>query len=241
MREWAKKEIELACKRENPDRKEDWFDYGCACYESAFKAFESLLEDEHSGFSISITKRILNRLIDGKVLTPIEDTPDVWREISSCGDEIVEEYQCKRMSELFKKVYSDGTIKYSNINRIIGVNISDGVSLTNGLISNIIDEMYPITMPYFPPDKPFRVYFEDFLSDPKNGDYDTMGIFYVLTPQDEEVEINRFFTEDGGSFKEITEEEYDAMRRRTIMEARIFPAPVYKSEFLDKTLNIKEK
>ena len=73
MREWAKKEIELACKRENPDRKDGEFDYGCACYESAFKAFESLLEDKHSGFSISITKRILNRLIDRKVLTPIFD------------------------------------------------------------------------------------------------------------------------------------------------------------------------
>lgn len=212
MREWAKKEIELACKRENPDRKDGEFDYGCACYESAFKAFESLLEDKHSGFSISITKRILNRLIDRKVLTPIEDTPDVWEEISPCGDEIVKEYQCKRMSALFKKVYSDGTVKYSDIDRCVCIDINNGLSFKNGFVSNIIDEMYPITMSYFPPDKPFRVYREDFLSDPKNGDYDTMGIFYVITPQDERVEINRFFTEDGDSFKEITKEEYEAMK-----------------------------
>ena len=49
LQEWAKNEVEIACKRENPDRKEGEFDYGCACYESALKAFESLCEDGHSG------------------------------------------------------------------------------------------------------------------------------------------------------------------------------------------------
>lgn len=76
--DWAKREVELACKRENPNKKPGEFDYGCACYESALKALNSLAEDGHSGFSMSITKQILNRLIDGKPLTPIEDTDDVW-------------------------------------------------------------------------------------------------------------------------------------------------------------------
>lgn len=71
MTEWAKREVEIACKRENPDRKEGEFDYGYACYESALKAFYCLMEDWHSGMSIGITKNILNRLIDGKCLTPI--------------------------------------------------------------------------------------------------------------------------------------------------------------------------
>lgn len=43
MLEWAKQEIELACKLECGDRPKDEFDYGCACYESALKAFKSLL------------------------------------------------------------------------------------------------------------------------------------------------------------------------------------------------------
>ena len=30
--DWAKREVEIACKRENPSRKEGKFDYGCACY-----------------------------------------------------------------------------------------------------------------------------------------------------------------------------------------------------------------
>ena len=213
MINWAKKEVELACKRENPNRKDGEFDYGCACYESALKAFQSLLEDKHSGFSIGITKRILNRLIDGKVLTPVEDTPDIWETLTWHREGITEHYQCKRMSALFKDVYADGTVKYRDIDRVKCVDMNNpNIVFGNGFISNIIDEMYPITMPYFPPDKPFRVYREDFLSDPKNGDYDTMGIFYVITPRDERVEINRFFTEGGGSFKEISGEEYNEMK-----------------------------
>lgn len=37
LQEWAKNEVEIACKRESLDRKEGEFDYGCACYESALK------------------------------------------------------------------------------------------------------------------------------------------------------------------------------------------------------------
>lgn len=72
--EWAKNEIAIASKRERGNKPENEWDYGCACYNSALKAFESLLGDGHSGTSISFTKNILNRLIDRKPLTPIEDT-----------------------------------------------------------------------------------------------------------------------------------------------------------------------
>ena len=82
MSEWAKKEVEIACKMENPNIELDEngmpkeFDYGCSCYGSALKAFKSLCEDGHSGMSIGFTKQILNRLIDGKPLTPIEDAEE---------------------------------------------------------------------------------------------------------------------------------------------------------------------
>ena len=93
MKKWAKREVEIACKKENPDQKEGEWDYGCACYESALKAFDSLMEDGHSGFSIGMTKHILNRLIDGKPLTPIEDVPEVWLDAGSrYGDGT--RYQC---------------------------------------------------------------------------------------------------------------------------------------------------
>ena len=68
MERWAENEVAIACRREKPDRKDGEWDYGCACYESALKAFQSLCNDGHSGFSIGLTKAILNRLIDGKSL-----------------------------------------------------------------------------------------------------------------------------------------------------------------------------
>ena len=79
--DWARKEVELAKIIEAKDLKEDEFDYGGACYDSALKAFESLTEDGHSGFSIKLTQGVLNRLIDGKPLTPIVDTDDIWKSI----------------------------------------------------------------------------------------------------------------------------------------------------------------
>ena len=55
---------------------------GIACYESALRAYRSMMRDSKDKFYISVTKGILNRLIDGKCLSPIEDTPDVWENIS---------------------------------------------------------------------------------------------------------------------------------------------------------------
>lgn len=224
MSDWAKREVEIACKHENPDRKEGEFDYGCACYESALKAFNSLMEDGHSGFSIGLTKQILNRLIDGKPLVPIEDTDDVWED---CGrwDENDERnhYQCKRMSSLFKDVYPDGTVKYTDNNRVIKVNMMNDTTWNSSLTNQIVEELFPLTMPYMPEDKPFRVFCEDFFTDPKNGDYDTVGVFYIIKPNGERVDINRFFKEGGnlyGCFEEITEDEY-IERKNTINERGI--------------------
>lgn len=202
MQTWAEKEIEIACKRDG-----DW-DYGCACYESALKAFKSLMGDGHSVFSIGMTKHILNRLIDGKPLTPIEDMDDVWNEITRGGDELV--FQCSRMSSLFKNVYADGTVKYNDIDRQYGVDVNNpDNTFSNGLVTKIIDEMFPITMPYYPAGKPIAVYCEDFLTNKKNGDFDTRGIFYAIKPDGEKIEINRFFKEAKDGWNEIDEAEYN--------------------------------
>ena len=222
MLDWAKREVEIACKKENPDRKEGEFDYGCACYESALKAFESLCGDEHSGFSIKMTQSILNRLIDGQPLTPIEDTDDIWKKYSRPEDG-PEVYQCKRMSSLFKDVYADGTIKYSDVDRSYHISIHDpNDTYYSGLVRAIIDEMFPITMPYMP-GKPIKVYCEDFLTDKKNGDFDTVGVFYAVKTENGEqqrIEINRFFREpegnEEGNWTEISKEEYYERKDRKL-------------------------
>lgn len=212
MKDWAKREVEIACKHENPDRKEGEWDYGRVCYESALKAFNSLMEDGHSGFTIGLTKQILNRLIDGKPLVPIEDTDDVWNEVGWSSDDKTTHYQCKRMRSLFKDVYSDGTIKYTDNNRVIGVNLdSPNVAWHSHITRDIVEELFPLTMPYMPADKPYKVFCEDCLTDPKNGDLDTIGVFYILKPDGDRVEVNRYFKEGStvyGGWDEISLEEY---------------------------------
>lgn len=223
MLDWAKREVEIACKKENPNRKEGEFDYGCACYESALKAFESLCEDGHTVFSIKMTQAILVRLLDGQPLTPVEDTDDVWNICGRSESDEKKTYQCKRMYSLFKDVYADGTVKYKDNNYCYCVNIHNpNCTYSSGLVSNIIYDMFPIVMPYMP-GKPIKVYCEDFLTDKKNGDFDTVGIFYALKTENGEqhkIEINRFFREPEGDeedvWTEISKEEYDERKARKL-------------------------
>ena len=210
---WAEREIEIACKHERGDSgsKDGEWDYGCACYESALKAYKSLMGDGHTGFSIGMTKYILNRLIEHKPLTPIEDKEDVWNDISDISGGCVN-YQCKRMSSLFKYMYPDGTIKYRDVNRFYGVNLDNpNGSYHSGLIDRVMEELYPIRMPYFPT-KSFKVVCEEFLTDRKNGDFDTVGMLYFIDPDGVRVELNRYFKEGEDDFVEIDKDEYEERR-----------------------------
>lgn len=210
MLDWAKREVNLAKEIEKQGLKDGEFDYGGACYDSALKAFESLTQDGHSGFSIKLAKNILNRLIDGRPLTPIEDTDDVWNEITRYNPERgYSNYQCKRMSSLFKRVYSDGRIEYSDIDSYYAVNINNpDIAYHSNLVGGIVEELYPIKMPYIPPNKPVKVYCEQSLFSIENGDFDTVGILYLIPPDGGKVTINRYFKEDNHKWVEIKPEEY---------------------------------
>lgn len=212
MYEWAKKEVEIACKKENPERKEGEFDYGCACYQSALKAFKSLTEDGHSGMSIGITKNILNRMIDGLPLTPIEDTDDIWNYTHDLEKESGKVYQCKRMYSLFKTIYSDGRIEYHDNDRIVCCDNSTGATYSIGFVKKIAEKYIgKITMPYEPSTESIYVYTKDYLYNPKNGDFDTIAIYDLKMPDGNRVSINRYFKCDDGideSFVEIHYQEF---------------------------------
>ena len=215
---WAAKEVDLACQkeREAAEGTDDW-KYGVGCYESALKAYHSLCQDGHSGFSIQLTKGILNRLIDGKCLTPIEDTPDIWEPVKFGEDDPKTHYQCKRMSSLFKDVAEDGTVTYSDVSRVQAINIDNpDVAFQNGFVTRLVDKIFPITMPYFPASKKFRVYREEFLTDTKNGDYDTVAFLYIITPDGKKIDLNRYFKEGPDGMVAIDQAEYDERKARRI-------------------------
>lgn len=208
MLRWAENEIEIACKRERGDKSEGEWDYGVACYESALKAFKSLCEDEHSGCSIAFTKFILDRLIDGRPLTPVEDTEATWR-LAFTDDNGGDHYSCNRMSSLYKVISDEGQVSYHDNSRCVCINVDDpGVSYHNGFVRSIYDEMFPLEMPYMPNSVPDKIMCAELLTDPKNGDFDTIAVLYVIRANGEKVDINRYFKEHNSSFVEISECEY---------------------------------
>lgn len=211
MSEWARKEVEIACKKENSERKDGEWDYGCACYESALKAYELLMQDGHSGMSFGITRNILKRLLDGMPLTPIEDTPEVWSEVVAIvGNKT--EYQCKRKSSLFKTVNNEtGEITYSDVDRIICID-EYGSSYTNGFITKQINKLYPITMPYYPVGR-YYVYVIDFATTAEVGCFDTLYLQKLKLPSGEMKELNLYFKETKDSFISIGEAEYKERER----------------------------
>ena len=216
---WAEQECRLACKKENPnfDFDSDDFDYGCSCYKSALKAYKSLAEDGHSGMSFSFTRDILERLMRHEPLTPITD--DDFKDgsliysdedLASMG--LKSEIQCPRMSSLFRKETVDGKVTYCDVNRAYSINVeTPSDTFSCGRETNIVDEMFPIKMPYLPEKEEYKVYVQTFLADKKNGDFDTQGVLYLITPDGKRIDINRFYTEKAGKMVEISRDEYDEL------------------------------
>lgn len=220
MSSWAEREIKILKDRNKEEECE--FDYIGGCCDSALKAFKSLMKDGHSGMSIGITTNILNNLIKGNPLTPIEDVEDVWNEVGGYGDddEEVKHYQCKRMSALFKYVYPNGKVEYHDVDRARGSSINNPNSYySNGSISKIVNDMFPITMPYSPSMKAYVVYTEDFLTDTTKGDYDTVAYLYMITPGGEKIELNKFYHEFDRHqpMVEISKEKYEELKKHMII------------------------
>ena len=208
MIDWAKQEIEIAKEKVKSNGSTN--DYMTTCYDSAYKAYKSLCSDGHSGWSIKITRIILNRLIDGKPLVPIEDTDDIWNLRNYGENHVYTRYQCKRMSSLFKKVYPDGSVTYTDVDRCHGKDIITGSTYHSNYIDNIVDELFgPITMPYNASNT-FEVSTEDFLYDKNNDDFDTIGVYYAqIVGTGVHININKFFAEDKNEWVEITKKDYD--------------------------------
>ena len=103
-----------------------------------------------------------------------------------------------------------------DINRVYCIDINNNSTFTNGESAKIVDSLYPINMPYYPTNGRFKVYTEDFLTDIKNGDFDTKGYFYMITPNGEKVELNIFKAETENGWVDITKEEYEERKARKI-------------------------
>ena len=223
MYDWAEQECRIACKKENPDFNFDSedFDYGCSCYKSALKAYKSLCEDDHSGASFNFTRIILERLMEGQPLTPITDE-DFEGGVSIFSDKdlasrgLKSEIQCPRMSSLFRRETLDGKVSYNDNNRAYCINIENPSVTFSSAKDQVVDEFFPITMPYIPEKGKYKVYCQTFLTDKENGDFDTQAILYFITPDGKRVDVNRYQTEKDRKMVDITKEEYDTLLKKRI-------------------------
>lgn len=210
MLDWA--EHEVALKKSSTDV------YGNLCLNSAIKAYKALTEAGHSGASWEITADILFKLCKGIPLTPITENDFDGVELSFIKhDSGAKTYQCPRMSSLFKDEYQDGTIKYTDINRVYCVEASDPNCTYNfGLARDIVDEMFPITLPYKPSLNKYKVITDTFLTDPFEGDWDTVAILSISNTDNGIIPVNRYFKWVKANRIEISLEEFN--ERKAIAE-----------------------
>ena len=203
---WAKKELELALKTLENEKDEATREYAKKCYISAMTCYRTLVADNHSGSTMGITKNIINRLISVKPLTPIEDTDDVWEPLDA-KDDSKKKYQCKRMASLFKTVDKDGNVSYEDNTRVVCKNMLNGDRFYYGFVSNLIDKLLPITMPYNPTDRGIIVCVKDFTL----GDYHYLGIYNAIIPGQDMIDINKFtkINEKANIAAEMEQEEFE--------------------------------
>lgn len=211
--DWADREIAMACACEKESN-------NIACYNRALRSYRALMQDNPSSFDGQISKSILNRLIDGNPLTPIEDTPDIWSDVTGefkDWKDGVQHYRCKRLDSLFKEVGPDGTVTYTDVKRVqvVNLNIPD-LAYTNGFTTRLIDKLFPISLPYLPTTNKYKVVREAFSTDPDGDGYDTLAYLYVITPSGEKVELNGYFKKDKDAMVHIEKAEYEERKIRKV-------------------------
>lgn len=195
-----------------------YFEFSCIAAQSAFESLSSYNELMYR--DTDMAEYLLEQLLKYNPLTPVEDNEDIWHEINSkylIDDSLKTVYQCKRMPALFKEIYHDGTVKYRDIYRYheipMGKN-NGAIRLVGSLVDYVMNEIFPITMPYIPYKEPYYVYSEASHRNPSIA-----AIRYIVTPSKQLVEINRYFKKEWNTdYIEITEDEYNRFKDMDIKE-----------------------
>lgn len=185
------------------DNLDSFASYGNMVAVSAGASFLTLVDLCDTAEEIQEVYDVFNRLAKDKPLIPIEDNPEIWC-FNAFGDLKGDDsprksYQCTKMSSLFKDVYADGTVSYHDQNRAYcSEMITDGGETHESTYTSwkcdIVDLIWPITMPYMPEDKAYKVNVETVKYD-KEKNLDMVLIKSVDTPSGEHRVLNLCFKE----------------------------------------------
>ena len=209
-----KKEIELAIKRENPNWDGKSFDYGCSIYQNVLECYEAiqpLIEKAgHSGMSYSIFVDIFTRALNGKPLTPIteDDFKEEFSKESGLGDRTEEDgtivRQCVRYSPLFRHLHKDGSVEYTDVERIVVID-QYGIGWSGGGVEKKCKGLIrPITLPYMPTNEPIKIYVWEFSYDPtikpsiykEKGTYNAIYIDRIVMPGGTIINVDRLYLDE---------------------------------------------
>lgn len=221
MIKWARREVEIVLQQLT--QRQPITDYDRECYTAALEAFKFLCKQGHSGYSFTETFRILTRLCNHQPLCYIneDDFEQKGLGIDNCNREIngpvigKTSYQCLRMSSLFKHVWEDGKVTYSDHDRILCID-SENINNTFywGFAAQFVNQMFPITLPYMPmPGKHYRIYVTSFTT----NSMDVCAINQIVEPSGNIVKVGRYFkfTDDeewNGRPVEIAQDKYEELK-----------------------------
>lgn len=165
----------------------------------------------------------LTRLYEGEYIAPITDEESEWKLEKTCKDYAV--YRSKRLYTLKKEVFN-GKTKYSDTKRVRAVNLelNSNISFFSPIALCFMDKAMPIKMPYYPSSNPIKVYMREFLTDRKNGDFDTISLEYAILPNGKKLLIDKHYKDTETDFVEITLDEllqrkqmhYERIRKETM-------------------------
>ena len=210
---WAEHEVKIVLDNLKRDQSED-YRYTEAVLNAALEVYNVLMEQDHSGMSYNCTCKVLKDLMDRKPLTPITGRDDEWGYTETRPDGTVCQ-QNNRRTSLFKYTLPDGTIKYSDVDRVRSAEVgTHDYCWSSGTSTRVVDELFPITLPYYP-EGTFLVdsvtinsLGEDILFN--CGDYNGVFIYSLRTPAGKRHEVNRLFLEDeNGRMQEVKLEDAD--------------------------------
>ena len=211
---WADREIMLAIAKEMQLAKEDGdektSEFKIRCYEAALKAYNTLLLEDKKGFDciFGVSKKVLDRLLDHKPLTPLHEEDANWGELWKKDENGDQRAQSERYSALFKTTHADGSLEYDDVGRCYSHERLSGDSFHCGFDRKVLNDIDPITFPYQPYNHPIMMDVEEF--DFEDNSY--RAVYMAVYPDGKVTEINRFvkITDENMKpiYEDITEKTY---------------------------------
>lgn len=215
--DWARKEVELfkAQMSSNESFNDEELIFNLAGIEAGFEAFKKThsVSETDSDYSYYMAQRVYSLLDAWVPLTPLQDSPEDWEDydiFKMSDNESI--YRHKRREGLFKHVSEDGSVKFEDLDRTVGIAYGHSYEFYSKRVNNIVDEKVPIVFPYEVLPNKYKVITVDFKYDLNEDktDWDTQGFLYIVTPYKDIIPVNKFqkLNVETRSFIDISVDEF---------------------------------